>query len=45
MNDGIVNQNQILELLSLLGVRWRKGFAPDYTGRATFEKTFLKIRI
>ena len=24
------------------GVRWRKGFAPDYIGRATFEKSFFE---
>jgi len=24
------------------GVRWRKGFAPDYAGRATFEKNFFE---
>ncbi|MBN4081187.1 hypothetical protein JYT44_02360 [Caldithrix abyssi] len=24
------------------GVRWRKGLAPDYTGRATFEKSFFE---
>ena len=25
-----------------VGVRWRKGFAPDYIGRATFEKSFFE---
>ena len=24
------------------GVRWRKGFAPDYIGRTTFEKSFFE---
>ena len=24
------------------GIRWRKGFTPDYTGRATFEKSFFE---
>ena len=29
-------------LNSSAGVRWRKGFAPDYAGRATFEKNFFE---
>ena len=24
------------------GIRWRKGFSPDYTGRTTFEKSFFE---
>ena len=24
------------------GIRWRRGFAPDYTGRTTFEKSFFE---
>ena len=27
------------------GVRWRKGFAPDYVGRAIFEKNFFENQI